>query len=932
MQHIVRVHMKQPHSFSLENVHRFLGTMKGETPTLLPAVDSTPPPSASSSAAAMINQNSPLTQEMLSAAAFKLHTVLECPDIIRRIIEQDSAAEYDRLLQTLKHAERMSPADHDVAKQLMGEERKRRQLEAVSERFKMIDFDEASDEPSHPPIIDWTYRDARGHLLAATLGIPDRSCYVRSRVITNVPIERGHADLIIAAFRTLQALHDRGFALLDRPVAHDDFVCWKDDQPVEQREFAFEPRSVSDVLWRTNGGKAAVLCQSLDDGDGYSWDVNASVYCTATQKTEEEIRAWFQADVARLTSYFAPMSAGVSNMRTADDALSALLSVTAPPSWLRVRARALEWCCWAAPSIAQPTAAVAPNGSQQLTAAMAAAFLQATSAIDQQPTPKGVSWLTQLHSLMDEVEPDGIFDALNELGRRILWQWLENNTELPNVEELFIDVYAAKSQGDVIFATGCVLAGADSRRDDVNETLETATRLLRNFKSDDLSLSDEEYFLPTSLAASLFEGSEPDWEVRKSVMRLTWKCFIAWIANARTSEDGKKADSLADHHVRMDAVRGVVLIPGTSLVQFQKNIVPISESKTHTTSPSAVQLVNCSENDKRRIQKQVLKEYTNRFLEVAKTLPNGVQQQIEIFFRSETVSDPGWKSRFEAASEKYLLSVAEAQLMCSRIEGSTICIADVASAVVDVHLEGRDKIELKSTGFWAKGLAGHGNLLLTTALHCLVCRLSGSERGFPVHDPTQTERCDREQAHYALSQFDKIPSVDVTSQFNTLIHFKRQGRVLDIAFVQGINVANDVSALAMSAASEDPQSVIALGYYTDKNKIRREMRAVIGFPLSSLGQVCSLVDPPHHWALPARHGQSGGPIINPVDSTVVGIISGSNTSSPANIVERSVLMRWLSEPDKWVEETQRIPNMKEKSEKTLSILCYSDPSSLPCVF
>ena len=95
VQHIVRVHMKQSHSFSLENVHRFLGTMGDGMPTL--AVDSTPQPSASSAAVTM-NPTEFMTgtvTSMLSAAATKLRTILEKPFIISGLITEGGTKQYD---------------------------------------------------------------------------------------------------------------------------------------------------------------------------------------------------------------------------------------------------------------------------------------------------------------------------------------------------------------------------------------------------------------------------------------------------------------------------------------------------------------------------------------------------------------------------------------------------------------------------------------------------------------------------------------------------------------------------------------------------------------------------------------------------------------------------------------------------------------------
>ena len=148
----------------------------------------------------------------------------------------------------------------------------------------IVDFRDAADEPSHPPIMDWTERDARGRLLAATLGTQDRCCDARHRATTNAHGEQGHTLAAAAAFRTLQGLHDRGFALLDRPVEHDDFVSWEVDQPAKHREFAFEPMAVRDVMWPTGDGRTAVLRQQPGNDEMYEWVVTGTAECVAPRR------------------------------------------------------------------------------------------------------------------------------------------------------------------------------------------------------------------------------------------------------------------------------------------------------------------------------------------------------------------------------------------------------------------------------------------------------------------------------------------------------------------------------------------------------------------------------------------------------------------------------------------------------------------------
>ena len=101
-----------------------------------------------------------------------------------------------------------------------------------------------------------------------------------------------------------------------------------------------------------------------------------------------------------------------------------------------------------------------------------------------------------------------MFDELNELGRGILWQWLKENTDLPDMQELFHDVYATESDSEAKFAAGCLLANADSRRDDFNEAVETVTRLLYSTPRSNAEKTDIPSNDPTLRAAAdeLCEG------------------------------------------------------------------------------------------------------------------------------------------------------------------------------------------------------------------------------------------------------------------------------------------------------------------------------------------------------------------------------------------------------------------------------------------
>lgn len=90
----------------------------------------------------------------------------------------------------------------------------------------IIDFHDPCDEPQYPPMMAWQRGDARGQLLTFTVGIPQRCCDAQRRLIAGAsPAAPFAAATVIAAFGTLQRLHDRGFLLLNRPIADDDFVA-----------------------------------------------------------------------------------------------------------------------------------------------------------------------------------------------------------------------------------------------------------------------------------------------------------------------------------------------------------------------------------------------------------------------------------------------------------------------------------------------------------------------------------------------------------------------------------------------------------------------------------------------------------------------------------------------------------------------------------
>ena len=192
--------------------------------------------------------------------------------------------------------------------------------------------------------------------------------------------------------------------------------------------------------------------------------------------------------------------------------------------------------------------------------------------------------------------------------------------------------------------------------------------------------------------------------------------------------------------------------------------------------------------------------------------------------------------------------------------------------------------------------------------------MSQSRRGFSS-DGTAANTCDKEQAHYAAEHLRKIPFVAAPDRGTTLTYFERTGRLLGIALVQGITVPRAAGAGLNFSVGTDPEVIIALGFVTtDDETNRRELRAIIGFDFPNLGLPAT--DPPHKWALPARNGQSGGPIVNPFDSMVVGIISGSNTATTPNILERSVLMRWTREADNWVRKERPMPRMEMRTDMT----------------
>ena len=134
----------------------------------------------------------------------------------------------------------------------------------------------------------------RGRLLADTFGSPDRCCDRENRPPTCAT--QAH-EVILSALRTLQGLHDRGFVLLNRPIADDDFV-----QLDATHECFFKPRAVRDVLWQARTSQLAVLFDAKGD-DIYQWDTSCEA-SEASSLTEEGIVALQRADTDRLRLYF----------------------------------------------------------------------------------------------------------------------------------------------------------------------------------------------------------------------------------------------------------------------------------------------------------------------------------------------------------------------------------------------------------------------------------------------------------------------------------------------------------------------------------------------------------------------------------------------------------------------------------------------------